>query len=215
MAKAYWRSLAIGDLIPPLVKTSISRVHFVKFAAATKDYNPLHIDDDYARMQGYGGVFAQGNLTLSFIEEALHNFAENGRLIRILGTFHKMVWPGDLLTSKALISDRYKHNDEPRIDLEVWIENQYHDIVVKGQATYLLWESQKEESLQQNTLPSLSEASKHDTFRTIRSKLAQLELRESIEETRVAMHAEIASDIPPGKTKKALSQRPPKNKSLD
>lgn len=178
MAKAYWKSSAIGDLIPPLVKTSIGRVNFVKFAAATKDYNPLNLDDDYARMQGYGGVFAQGNLTLSFIEEALFLFAENGRLVRLLGTFHKMVWPGDLLTAKALISDKYKHNTEPRIDLEVWIENQYHDIVVKGQATFILWESVKEESLHTSRLPLLSEASKADMTQTIRAKLAGLSFRE-------------------------------------
>lgn len=207
MGKAYWRTAAIGDLIPPLVKSSVSRVQFVKFAAATKDYNPLHLDDDFARMQGYGGVFAQGNLVLSFIEEALHNFAENGRLIRLLGTFHKMVWPGDLLTSKALISDRYKHNGEPRIDFEVWIENQYHDIVVKGQATYILWESQKEEAAHHDGIPSLSEASIEDAYQTIRSKLAHLNWKQPLEDGIPA--PETPGHAHPSETKgKAASKRP-------
>lgn len=177
MAKAYWKTVAIGDLIPPLIKTSVNRVHFCKLAAATKDFNPLHIDDEYARTHGYGGVFAPGNLTLAVVEEALYNFAENGRLIRMLGTFHKLVWPGDMLTAKALISDKYKHNSEPRIELEIWIENQYHDVVIKGQATYILFESSKDET-DKPTLPKLSDTSKHDMIQTIRAKLASLSYKE-------------------------------------
>lgn len=176
MGKAYYRTSAIGDFIPPLTKTPVSRADLVKFAAATKDYNPLNIDDEYARTHGYGSVFAQGNLVLSFIEEALYSFAENGRLLRLLGTFHRMVWPGDLLTAKALISDKYRHNKEPRIDLEVWVENQVHDVVVKGQATFLLWENQKAEAEHPRSLPRLSDVSSRDISKTIRAKLAGLSL---------------------------------------
>lgn len=178
MAKAYYKTAAIGDLIPPLAKSTMTRTHFVKFAAATKDYNPLHFDDDYAHMQGYGGSFAQGNLVLGFIEEALYNYAENARLVRLIGTFHKLVWPGDLLIAKALISDKYKHHEEHRIDLEVWIENQNHDIVIKGQATCILWDSPKEEAAHSNKLPPLSDASKDDTTKMIRARLAQLSFKD-------------------------------------
>jgi acyl dehydratase len=183
MAKAYYKTSSIGDLITPLVKNMMTRTQFVKFAAATKDYNPLHFDDDHGHMQGYGGAFAQGNLVLGHLEEALYNYAGNGRLVHLVGTFHKLVWPGDLLTAKGLVSDKYKHNDEHRIDLEVWIENQNHDIVIKGQATYLLWDSPKEESLHTSPLPPLSESSKTDTTKMIRAKLAHLSLKEVPDET--------------------------------
>jgi acyl dehydratase len=196
MSKTYYKTCAIGDLIPPLVKTTMSRTQFVKFAAASKDYNPLHYDDDYAHMQGYGGVFAQGNLTLSFIEEALYNYADNARLVRLIGTFHKLVWPGDLLTAKALISDKYKHHDEHRIDLEVWIENQNHDIVAKGQATCILWDSPKEEALHPNKIPPLSDASKTDTTKMIRAKLAQVSFKDLTPES------EVTSEEKPTKKRK-------------
>lgn len=185
MAKVYYKTCTIGDLIPPLVKNAITRTQFVKFAAATDDFNPLHFDDDYAHMQGYGGAFAPGNLVLSFVDEALYQYAENGRLIRLSGTFHKFAWPGDLLTAKGLISDKYKHNEEPRIDLEVWIENQNHDIILKGQATYTLWDSLKEETQHPGKLPPLSEASKADLTKMIRAKLAHLSFKEDTEETEV------------------------------
>jgi acyl dehydratase len=178
MTKAYYKSSTIGDLITPLIKGPVTRTQFVKFAAATQDFNPLHFDDDHAHMQGFGSAFAPGNLTFAQLEEALHNFAENGRLLRVVGTFHKFVWPGDLLTAKALISDKYKHNDESRIDLEIWIENQNHEIVVKGQATYLLWESAKEEALHHSKPPPLSEESKTEITKMIRTKLAQLSVKD-------------------------------------
>jgi acyl dehydratase len=138
VAKAYWSQVAVGDLIGALIKPALSRVQIAKFAAAAQDYSPLHIDDEYAKAEGFGSVFAHGLLVFGFIEEALVEFGDNMQITSINGTFHKLAWPGDLLTAKGLISNHYEKDGEHRIDLDVWVENQNQEIVLKGNATCVL-----------------------------------------------------------------------------
>jgi len=171
MAKKYYSSLQVGDMIAPLVKPAITRVQMAKFAAATRDYNPLYVDDEYAKSEGYGGALVNGLMPYGFVEEALHNFADNMRIVNMSCTFHKLVWPGDILSAKALVTNRHKDNHEPKVDFEVWVENQSQDVVLKGIATVLLHENAAAETKAKGKLPTISEASKKELHHAIKEKL--------------------------------------------
>lgn len=145
MPKLYYDTVEIGDPVTPLTKPPVTRVQIAKFAGAARDYSPLHIDDDFAKAAGYGGVFAHGGIALGFATEAVSKWLENGRVLIAHGRFQRLVWPGDILTAKGVIVDRHDHSGEPRIDVDVWAENQNHDIVMKGQITCVLWRDEKEE----------------------------------------------------------------------
>jgi acyl dehydratase len=145
MPKLYYDTVEIGDPVTPLTKPPVTRVQIAKFAGAARDYSPLHIDDDFAKAAGYGGVFAHGGIALGFATEAVAKWLENGRVLVAHGRFQRLVWPGDILTAKGVVVDRHDHSGEPRIDVDVWAENQNHDIVMKGQITCVLWRDEKEE----------------------------------------------------------------------
>lgn len=145
MPRLYWDSIELGDPVAPLSKPAVTRVQIAKFAGAAQDWSPLHIDDDFAKSAGYGSVFAHGATSLGFAIEAVQKWLENGRALGATGSFQKLVWPGDILTAKGVVVNRYEHNGEARIDVDVWAENQNHDIVMKGQVTCLLWRNDKEE----------------------------------------------------------------------
>lgn len=145
MPKLYYDTVEIGDPVTPLTKPPVTRVQIAKFAGAARDYSPLHIDDDFAKAAGYGGVFAHGGIALGFATEAVSKWLENGRVLIAHGRFQRLVWPGDILTAKGVVVDRHDHSGEPRIDVDVWAENQNHDIVMKGQITCVLWRDEKEE----------------------------------------------------------------------
>ncbi len=145
MPKLYYDTVEIGDPVTPLTKPPVTRVQIAKFAGAARDYSPLHIDDDFAKAAGYGGVFAHGGLALGFATEAVSKWLENGRVLTTHAKFQRLVWPGDILTAKGVIVDRHDHSGEPRVDVDVWAENQNHDIVMKGQITCVLWRDEKEE----------------------------------------------------------------------
>lgn len=158
MPKLYWDTIEIGDPVTPLTKPPVTRVQIAKFAGAANDYSPLHIDDDFAKSAGYGGVFAHGAISLGIATEAVSRWAENGRILGSTATFQKLVWPGDILTAKGVVVLRYEHNGEHRIDVDVWAENQNHDIVMKGQITVLLWQNDKEEKKGKGIWPPVAAA---------------------------------------------------------
>ncbi|MDP2340803.1 MAG: MaoC/PaaZ C-terminal domain-containing protein [Deltaproteobacteria bacterium] len=156
MPQLYWDTIELGDPVTPLSKPAVTRVQIAKFAGASQDWSPLHIDDDFAKSAGYGSVFAHGATSLGFAIEAVQKWLENGRVLMSTSTFQKLVWPGDILTAKGVVVNRYEKNGEPRIDVDVWAENQNHDIVMKGQVTCLLWKNEKEGKKTKNAFPSVS-----------------------------------------------------------
>jgi len=159
MTKIYWDSIKKGDEITPLSKAPISKTQIAQFAGASEDYGPLHLDDEYAKAAGFGGVFAHGLMALGFADEALRQHADNIRITAISGTFQKLIWPGDTITARGKVTKVYKHNDEPRIDLELWAENQNSDIVMEGSATCILFENEKKETRSRTKVPSISSKS--------------------------------------------------------
>lgn len=158
MPKIYWDEIDQGDPVIPLTKPPVTRVQIAKFAGATQDYAPLHIDDDFAKAAGYGGVFAHGLTSLGFATEGITRWLENGRIIASTAKFQKLVWPGDIITAKGVVVERYERNDEARIDVDIWAENQNHDIVMSGMVTCVLWRNEKEERKNKGRWPSLSSA---------------------------------------------------------
>ncbi len=49
----------------------LGRVQFARFAAATNDYNPVHVDDAFARAAGLPSVVGSGLLAVAVIAESL------------------------------------------------------------------------------------------------------------------------------------------------
>jgi acyl dehydratase len=72
------------------------------YAKASKDENPIHTDENVAKMAGFPGVILQGSCTMAFacghiVDELLGG--ESTRLRRISVRFAKPVFPNDLLTT--------------------------------------------------------------------------------------------------------------------
>ena len=158
MPKLYFSSVEPGDPVTPMTKPPVTRVQIARFAGASQDYSPLHIDDEFAKSAGYGGVFAHGLIGLGFATEAISRWLENGRILTVATKFQKLVWPGDILTAKGVVVDVEEEGGEFRINVDVWTENQNHDIVMKGQVTCLLFEDEKAEKKSKTPWPLVSEA---------------------------------------------------------
>lgn len=62
------------------VTDPIGRDALQRYAAASLDFNRMHLDDDFARGAGESGVIAHGMLTLSIVvEQVLAAFPTRGR----------------------------------------------------------------------------------------------------------------------------------------
>lgn len=69
-----------GERVLVYVTDPIGRDVLQRYAAASLDFNPMHLDDDFARGAGETGVIAHGMLTLSIVvEQVLAAFPTHGR----------------------------------------------------------------------------------------------------------------------------------------
>ena len=81
----------------PIIQRTITSDQIARYAEASGDRNPLHLDPCFASQSQFGGIVAHGMLTLAFVSEMLtssfgRHWLETGRLkVRLKAP----AYPGD------------------------------------------------------------------------------------------------------------------------
>jgi acyl dehydratase len=88
----------------PLLKVSqlIDPDQAVRYANASGDRNPIHLDDTVARMAGLPGIIVHGLCTMAFASKVMVDHLCGGnpaRLRRLAVNFSRPVFPGDTITT--------------------------------------------------------------------------------------------------------------------
>jgi acyl dehydratase len=152
----YFEAVKVGDELPPLVKPPVDRTQIARYAGASGDFNPLHVDEHLARNAGFPSALAPAVLGMGFIAELVVDWLRGARLRRYASRFVKIVWPGDVLTCRGRVVDRrFEGNGVYAIDIEVWAENQKGELVVKGFVTAQLYYSAEDDARQRAGQPPL------------------------------------------------------------
>jgi len=145
----YFEAVKVGDELPPLVKPPVDRTQIARYAGASGDFNPLHVDEILARNAGFPSAQAPGMLVMGFIAELVADWLRGARLRRFTARFVKIVWPGDVITCRGRVIDRRFEGDGVYcIDIELWSENQRGELVVKGLVTSQLYYSAEDDARQ-------------------------------------------------------------------
>lgn len=160
--KKYWDQVEIGQSLPVLMKDSINRLHIAHFAAASDDFSPMYLDEEFAKSTGLGSVCAPNLLAVAAAEEALNGFAINMRILSLSSTFQRLIWPNDTLNPHGFIIRRYQKNDEHRVQFSLWVENQNGDVVMKGHAVLVMFKNAEQESRLNQQRPPLSDGTYQD-----------------------------------------------------
>lgn len=131
----------VGQEHSTVVVEDLKRTQIVQYAGASGDYNPIHTDEVFAReVAGYPGVFAHGMLTMGMTGRMLTDLVGAGRLTAFGGRFTSQVWPGDDLTTSAVVTAVTDDGDERLVELDVETRNQDGTVVFAGSATARLRE---------------------------------------------------------------------------
>jgi acyl dehydratase len=120
----------------------------VRYAGASGDYNPIHVDETVARAVGMPSVVAPGMLVMGYLGQLLADWGRGGQLRQYSVKFIKLCWPGDVVVCKGRVVDRSGESGRYFIDVEVHAENQKGELVLKGQATFQLFFNQEDEMRQ-------------------------------------------------------------------
>lgn len=130
----YFDDLKVGmsaDLDP----VTIDKDKMIAFA---KEYDniPLHTDEEYAKTTPFGGLIAPGVMSFMAVWASYLKVDYFGDEL-IAGKSTKMEWfkpvyPGDVLTGKASITNLVKRNERNGLsELTIDIYNQNGDLVLK------------------------------------------------------------------------------------
>lgn len=150
----YFEAVKIGDELPPLVKPPVDRIQIARYAGASLDFNPLSVDEQFARNSGFPSALAPGMLAMGFIAELAADWLRGARLRRFWARFVKIVWPGDVITSRGRVTDRrFEGNGQYQVDIELWAENQKGELVVRGGVTAQLYYNADDENRQRSGQP--------------------------------------------------------------
>lgn len=113
---------------------TISEADVYLFAGITGDFNPMHVNEDYARQTKFGGRIAHGPLTASLIAPVLGMFLPGlGTILLELNTkYLAPVRIGDTVTATAEVVSKDEAKNVAVLKCR-WV-NQAGTVVVEGEA---------------------------------------------------------------------------------
>jgi acyl dehydratase len=77
---------------------SVTRGQIARYACAVGDFNPMHVDEDFAKASGMPSVIAHGPLTAAIVLDAIVGQLGTGAVASAEVRFKTPVFPGDALT---------------------------------------------------------------------------------------------------------------------
>ena len=116
------------------IAVEITHERIMSFAEASGDYNPIHIDEDYAKTTAYRGRVAHGLLSASFVSAVVGTMLPGPGAIYLDQTvsFHKPVRIGDTVIARVTVTSIDPASARVTLRTECLIDN---EAILDGQAT--------------------------------------------------------------------------------
>jgi acyl dehydratase len=126
-----FEAVQVGQQLPELRRT-VTKEQIERYAKASGDHNPIHLDQTFARAAGLPSVIAHGLLTLSFAGQLVTDWlGDRARLRRLDARFAEMVLPGDEVRCSGTVSQKDEENR--RVIVTLSAENQRGEkVLTKG-----------------------------------------------------------------------------------
>lgn len=128
----YFEDVNVGDELPGLEKPPVDKNQIWRYAGASGDFNPLHMDDEWGQMAGLGGRIAHGMLIMGFVGQAVTGWVPKKSLKKLTVRFGGMTRPGDAITITGKINEKRTVGGGNIIVGEITAKDQKNDIKATG-----------------------------------------------------------------------------------
>ena len=128
-----------GDLLPT-VKRLVDQARIELYAEASGDFNPIHVDREYAAGTQFGSTIAHGMMVAATVSETMalafdRRWADGGRLkLR----FKAPVYPGDTVTAFGQVKRVTDVDGVCEVVCSVGVRRQTSELAIVGEATVRL-----------------------------------------------------------------------------
>lgn len=127
-----------GEAPPAVAPLSrlITQEAIQRYAEASGDFNPIHVDEEFARKTPFGGTIAHGMLVLAYVSETMaaafgQEWLAGGRLkVR----FRAPARPGDTLTVRAEPRRDRQADGGRALEYAIECSNQNGETLISGTA---------------------------------------------------------------------------------
>ncbi len=117
--------MKVNDEIKPF-EIEVGKHATYRYAGASGDFNPIHLDNDFAKEVGLPGIILHGLCTMAYVSRAVLKDKDPAKLKKIRVRFKMPVRPKDKLVVKGKVTGI--ENNLTGIDLLV--ENQNNEQVI-------------------------------------------------------------------------------------
>lgn len=137
MAPTY-ASVNIGEELPPLALPPLTRETLALYADASGDYNPIHIDVDFARAAGMPDVVAHGMLSMAWLGRLLTSWAPQRDLREFSVRFSAMTQVGERILCTGRVTEKLERDGDRLVRVALATANEAGEIKVSGDAYLVL-----------------------------------------------------------------------------
>ena len=128
-----------GDALPTIEKR-VSQDQIEAYAVASGDFNPIHVDQEFAAVSQFGGTIAHGMMIAASISEMMtvafrEHWLQGGRLKL---SFRAPVHPGDTITAFGEVRNVREQTEAREVTCSVGVRKQNGEAAITGDATVVI-----------------------------------------------------------------------------
>ena len=127
-----YQAIQIGETLPPLQISPITRTTLALFAGASGDHNPIHIDLDFAQKAGMPDVFAHGMLSMAWLGRLLTQWVPQRQIVQFNSRFAGITHLGDAPLCTGKVIEKFEHDGQQLLKVELRVTYQRGDVKIIG-----------------------------------------------------------------------------------
>ena len=119
----------------PEIKKTVTQENINLYAEASRDFNPIHMDEEFAKKTSLGGTVAHGMLMLAYVSQMMSTAFGRSWLVggKLNIRFKTPARPGDTITVSGRICEVKRSADKALIDCDILCANQNGESVITGE----------------------------------------------------------------------------------
>ena len=129
-------NIIVGDEIPEVIIEPLQQQDLIKYAKASGDYNPIHLDKNFANNIGLDNVIVHGMLIMAHLGKSIANSMTIPYLKHFSVQFSSITTLGEKLICSGQVIKIEKYKEKKIISLNLKVLNLSNDVNILGRAIF-------------------------------------------------------------------------------
>ena len=129
-------NILVGHEIPEVIIEPLQQQDLIKYAKASGDYNPIHLDKNFANNIGLDNVIVHGMLIMAHLGKSIANSMTIPYLKHFSVQFSSITTLGEKLICSGQVIKIEKDKEKKIISLNLKVINLSNDVKILGRAIF-------------------------------------------------------------------------------